>query len=172
MREEQCTTRVLNDYTARRQDAAAFEVAAAAVLAEHHAQGVGLEHRPGTSGGLPWPLTVGVGKLVEQSRAHFKRPFAEAQRKLGGGGGVPSEAASGLHAAATAGAAASASASAAPAAAAAAPAMPAAATAMPAKRPMVGASRRTDHASLVLGSLMLAWCCKAVVLHCCDSTST
>ena len=164
VREEQCTTRVLNDYTARRQDAAAFEVAAAAVLAEHHAQGVGLEHRPGTSGGLPWPLTVGVGKLVEQSRAHFKRPFAEAQRKLGGGGGVPSEAASGLHAAATAGAAASASASAATAAAAAAPAMPAAATAMPAKRPMVGASRRTDHASLVLGSLMLAWCCKAVAV--------
>lgn len=159
VREDQCATRVLNDYTARRQDASAFEVAAAAVLAEHHKQGVSLEHRPGPSGSLPWPLTVGVGRLVEHSREHFDRPFTAAKQKLGSS---PTAAASGLHHAAVSGrvGATLITRPVPPAAGVSTPvAEPAAAlNSIPARRPPgIGASRRTEHASMLLGSLALAW---------------
>ncbi len=167
VREDQCATRVLNDYSARRQDASAFEIAAAAVLAEHHKQGVSLEHRPGPSGSLPWPLTVGVGRLVEHSRERFDRVLTAAKHKLGsspelGSSPVDSAAASGLHAAAVTGGVSASRIAAAPASAAdahapaAEPAAPL--NSVPAKRPPgIGASRRTEHASVLLGSLALAW---------------
>lgn len=165
IREDQCTKRALNEYTSRRQDAVAFEVAAAALLAEHYAQGVSLDQRPSTSGGLPWPLTVGVGRLVEASRARFQAPYAKAT------GAESSATAAAAAAAAPSAGKAAASAPAASSltatlAAATAPA-PAVSAAVPAKqRPASGkrSSRRTEHASMVLGSLALAWSVRTVLV--------
>lgn len=169
VREDQCATRVLNDFTARRQDASAFEIAAAAVLGEHHKQGVSLEHRLGPSGSLPWPLTVGVGRLVEHSRESFDRAFTAAKQKLGRSPELDSAAAGGLHSAAVAGGVSATRIAGGPAstAGAGAPTATTAATLTSAatkRAPGIGASRRIEHASMLLGSLALTWRVKRVAV--------
>jgi len=183
VREDQCTTKLINEYAARRRHTGVFEMAAVALLCEQHRLGVASGRRPAPGAGLPWPLTVGVTRLIEQSRAHFAGPLAAAQAAAGRADAAPDAGAALLRAGAAVqagggrgGAVAGAMAGATAGSGGAAPggalagvgasvaALPTSPGTITAARAQAARERRRKEASALLGSLALAWRCRTVLL--------